>query len=58
VWPVDEVERSSYDSANPFCNGDPGSMVAVVVPLVSHQPRQAWEMNSVPLSDRMNAGAW
>jgi len=23
---VDEVERSSYDSAKPFCHGDPGSM--------------------------------
>lgn len=23
---VDEVERSSYDSAKPFCHGAPGSM--------------------------------
>lgn len=23
---VDEVERSSYDSAKPFCHGDPGLM--------------------------------
>jgi len=23
---VDAVERSSYDSAKPFCHGDPGSM--------------------------------
>ena len=39
---VDEVERSSYDSAKPFSQGDPGSMLVVVVPLPSHQLRRAW----------------
>jgi len=53
---VDEVERSSYDSAQPFSHGDPGSINAVAVPLPSHQFRRAWEMNSGPLSDLMNDG--
>ena len=53
---VDAVERSSYDSAKPFCHRDPGSMYAVVVLLLSAQPLRAWAMNSGPLSLRMNAG--
>ena len=54
---VDVVERSSYDSVKQFCHGDPGSIYAVVVPLALLQRLRAWEMNSGPLSMRMNAGA-
>jgi hypothetical protein len=39
---VGEVERSSYDSANPFSYGDLGAMWAVLeVLLASHQSRRA-----------------
>ena len=50
--------RPLNDSANPFSQGDPGTMYAVlVVVLASHQSRRAWAMNSGPLSLQMNAGA-
>jgi hypothetical protein len=55
---VDEVKRSSYDSANSFSHGEPGAMVAVLVMVpASHQSRRAWAMNCGPLSLRMNNGA-
>ena len=54
---VDAVERSSYDSAKPFCHGEPGSMYAFVVPLFALQVLRACAMNSGPLSLRMYAGA-
>ena len=50
---VDEVERNSNDTANPFCPHDSGSMQALLVPLLLRKRMKAWAMNSDPLSLRM-----
>ncbi len=50
------MNRLLNDSTKPFCHGEPGSMYAVVVPLLALQRLRAWAMNSGTLSLQMNAG--
>lgn len=53
---VDELERSSYDSVKPFCQGDPGSISPVPAAPLSLQHLSAWARNSGPLSRRQSNG--
>ncbi len=57
VWPPagfayrnSSLNRLLSDSAKLFWHGDPGSMQAVVMPLLLDHRRRAWAMNSGPLS--------
>jgi hypothetical protein len=43
--------------AKPFCQGLPGAMWKVSVPVSSSQSTTSEAMNSPPLSERMTAGA-
>ena len=54
---ISSLNQPLNDSAKPFCHGDPGSMYAVLMPLLTVQRLRAWAMNSGPLSLRINAGA-
>ena len=47
---------SLKDSVNPFCQGEPGSMNAVLIPERRHRSRIACAVDSVPLSILVLAG--
>jgi hypothetical protein len=57
MFGISSLNRLFNDPPKPFCQGEPGSRYAMVVPLFAFTRLRAWAMNSGPLSLWMNARA-